>query len=43
MLRGPYQRRRRTLLGRLRRVSLNGWLWAAASIAAAIVIALYFA
>jgi hypothetical protein len=39
MLQGPY----RTLRRRLRHVGVSGWLWVAAAILAAIVIALEFA
>jgi hypothetical protein len=41
VLQGPYQRRRRSIVGLIRRVGLRGWLWIAAAAAAAVVIILY--
>jgi hypothetical protein len=42
MLEGPYQRRRRTLQERLRRLGIRGWLWILAAVVAGVVVALYF-
>jgi hypothetical protein len=42
VLRGPYQRRRRTLRQRLLRIGLLVWLWIAAAILGLVLIILYF-
>jgi hypothetical protein len=41
MLQGPYRRRPRTLREHLMRIGVAGWLWVAAVVLAAIVLALY--